>query len=436
MRPPAAHRTTSAHLQAAYPFVAEGGLPCSRVYVGRDLFGSSFVFDAWQLYERKVLTCLNMLVLGMIGRGKSALIKSLLMRSILHGVLGVAFDVKGEYAPLARAFGCEPIRLAPGGRLRLNPLDPRSSERDQAELVEALAATALARPLRPEERTTLELALAEARHRSGGEATLPHVVGALLDPSPDMAAAIRTTPDAMASSAREVALELRRLCDGALAGMFDGPTSASVDFAAPLVVVDLSAVYHSPALPVVMTCVAAWLQAALASDDGRRRMVVMDESWRMFSHLAIAAWMQQSFKLSRSSGTMNVLVMHRLSDLGAAGAAGSHQVRLTEGLLSDAETRVVYGQPPSEVDHARELLGLSDTEARLLPNLPRGQALWKVGTRSFLVEHRLSPTEAALVDTDARMMARGGQVLLADSPRRDQGGRALGSEPTEPALCE
>jgi hypothetical protein len=55
-------------------------------------------------------------------------------------------------------------------------------------------------------------------------------------------------------------------------------------------------------------------------------MVVMDESWRMFSHLAIASWMQQSFKLSRASGTMNVLVMHRLSDLASAGAAGSHQV--------------------------------------------------------------------------------------------------------------
>ena len=53
--------------------------------------------------------------------------------------------------------------------------------------------------------------------------------------------------------------------------------------------------YHSPALPVVMTCVAAWLQAALGTDDAHR-MVVMDESWRMFFHQPIAAWMQQSFK--------------------------------------------------------------------------------------------------------------------------------------------
>src|SRR5204863_1496798 len=93
-RPPVAHRVTSAHLQAAYPFVAEGGLPCTRVYVGRDLFGSSFVFDPWQLYQQRIITGLNMLVLGMIGRGKSALVKSLLLRSVLHGIRGVVFDVK------------------------------------------------------------------------------------------------------------------------------------------------------------------------------------------------------------------------------------------------------------------------------------------------------------------------------------------------------
>jgi hypothetical protein len=78
-------------------------------------------------------------------------------------------------------------------------------------------------------------------------------------------------------------------------------------------------------------------------------------------------------------------------------------VRLAEGLLADTETRVIYGQPPSELDQARELLGLSDTEAKLLPHLPRGRALWKLGTRSFLVAHRLSGVEVALVDTDVRM---------------------------------
>jgi type IV secretory pathway VirB4 component len=404
-RPPLAHRVTTAHLQAAYPFVAEGGLPPSALYVGRDLFGAGFSFDPWALYEQKILTGTNAVVLGLIGRGKSALVKTLLARAVLLGVHGVAFDVKGEYAPLAQAFGVEPLRLAPGGTVRLNPLDPRTSERDQAALVEALAATALDRPLRPEERTALEVALTETRRRCA-EATLPAVVAALLDPTAEAARLIpRTTVDELAHAGRQPALELRRLCEGPLAGMFDGPTSQAGDFRSRLVVVDLSAVYHSTALPLVMTCVAAWLQGAVSADGTTKRMVVLDEAWRMFSHLAIATWMQESFKLSRALGVSNILVMHRLSDLAAAGSAGSHQVRLAEGLLADAETRVIYGQAPSEVARCRELLGLTDTEARILPDLPRGQALWKVAGRSFLVEHRLTRAEAEVVNTDARMTA-------------------------------
>ena len=78
---------------------------------------------------------------------------------------------------------------------------------------------------------------------------------------------------------------------------------------------------------------------------------------------------------------------------------------LAEGLLADSETRVVYAQPPGEVAHTRHALGLTNTEAELLPRLRRGIALWKVGERSFLVEHVLSADEAALVDTDGRMGA-------------------------------
>ena len=36
------HRATTAHIQAAYPFVAEGGLGGRGVYVGRDVYGGSF----------------------------------------------------------------------------------------------------------------------------------------------------------------------------------------------------------------------------------------------------------------------------------------------------------------------------------------------------------------------------------------------------------
>ena len=79
------------------------------------------------------------------------------------------------------------------------------------------------------------------------------------------------------------------------------------------------------------------------------------------------------------------------------------EVGLAHGLLADSETRVIYAQPPGEVERAAPTLGLSSTEVDVVPQLHRGVALWKVGARSFLVQHRLSPFEASIVDTDARM---------------------------------
>ena len=134
-------------------------------------------------------------------------------------------------------------------------------------------------------------------------------------------------------------------------------------------------------------------------------MVVLDEAWAVLSHLATARWLQATFKLSRSYGVANIAVVHRLSDLKAAGQEGSEQQRLAEGLLDDAETRVVFGQSAAEAERAGQLLGLSDAEAALVGQLPRGVALWRVGQRSYLVEHDLSAEEVALADTDTAMRA-------------------------------
>jgi len=409
---PAPHRATTAQLQAAYPFVAESGLGTGGAYIGRDLLGGAFAYDPWELYQAGRITSPNAIIIGQIGRGKSALVKSYLWREMVFGRQAWVVDPKGEYFALAAACGVTPIRLVPGGQIRLNPLDPpggaREAEPDhrrQSELLASLAAASLGRPLLPAERTAAELALTTvaSNDRSGLPPTLPDVVGALLQPEPAAAAAVHTDLAALAADGRQVALELRRLVEGDLRGMFDGPTTPGLNLDAPLVVLDLSAVYTSAALGILMTCATAWLQAAFASGDGIRRIVVVDEAWAVLSDLAIARWLRASAKLSRAHGVATWVVVHRLSDLTAAGDQGSEQVRLARGLLADVETRVVYGQPPSEVDAARDLLGLSDTEAELLPRLARGVALWKVGSRTFLVEHRLGAAERAIVDTDARM---------------------------------
>jgi hypothetical protein len=229
----------------------------------------------------------------------------------------------------------------------------------------------------------------------------------MLDPDPELAATVHTDASGLAQDGRLVALELRRLVEGDLAGMFDGPTSPGLSLDAPVVVLDLSAVFASPALPLLMTCATGWLQAVLAGGGGPKRLVVVDEAWAVLHDLATARWLQATFKLARAVGVANVAVVHRLSDLRAAGAAGSTQRRLAEGLLADAETRVIFGQAASEAESTRQLLHLTLAERDLVARLPRGVALWKVADRSFLVEHHVGRLEADLVDTDAAMRESG-----------------------------
>ena len=400
-----AHRLTTAHLQAAYPFVAEGGLGGKGTYIGRDLLGGAFTYDAFELYEAGVISSPNMIVAGQLGRGKSALIKSFCLRQMVFGRRIVIMDPKGEYGAVARMCGCEPIHIRPHGKTRLNPLDKRIATEDKLRLLQAVATTALDRSLRPQERAALEAALAQAS-RSRAEPTLPKVIESLLHPSAEAGVDVAAGSSDLSEWGREVALELRRLVTGDLKGMFDARTSRSVDLDSPIVVLDLSAVYDSDALGILMTCAAAWLQGVLAQDTERKTIFVLDEAWAILANLGIAKWLQASFKLSRARGLQNIAVMHRFSDLAATGASGSQQERVARGLLSDTETKVVYAQPHAEVEATRTLLGLTRTEATLLPQLDRGVALWKVGERSFLVWHRLGRSERVIVDTDARMLRR------------------------------
>ncbi len=410
------HSATTAHFQAAYPFVAEGGLGAPGTYIGRDAYGGSWLYDPWVLYERGILPGPNMLVVGQIGRGKSAFLKTYITRQRVFGRQAWILDPKSEYAPLARALGGEPIALRPGGDVRLNPLSPRGGRDAQLSLLRSVAQAALRRELGPEEDAGLGAALEEVGGKEGAEPTLPEVVEALLHPGEKMVDGVSAgTRERFAEANREAALALRRLCEGDLRGMFDGPTSGALDLEAPLVVLDLSAVQDSAALGILMTCAAAWLQgivlerkreAERGGDPGRKVIVGLDEGWRVASHIGVAEWLQQSFKLSRANGVQNIMVLHRLSDLGAAGAAGSREARIAEGLIADTDTKVIYAQPPDQLEALRNLLGLSATELELVPTLRRGEALWLVGRRSFLVQHRLSAIERELVDTDARMLDR------------------------------
>jgi type IV secretory pathway VirB4 component len=404
------HRSTTRHARAIYPFIAAGGLGGRGVFIGRDSSGGAFCYDPWVLYGNGALDDPNAIVLGKLGQGKSALVKTVLWRMLLFGRRAFVLDVKREYGPLCDAVGVRPIALAPGGGVRLNPLASRPEEHAQLELLRAVAVTALGGPLTQPEAAALREALHAVRTRMHGDPTLPDIAAVLFAPTADMAARLRTTTVRLTADARRAALALQDLCEGPLRGLFDGPTTPGLDLDAKLLVLDLHAVRDSPAVGILMACATAWMSALLARmaerPDRERLINVADESWKIIQHTGLGEWFQSNFKLARQFGVMNLVVLHKLADLQAVGDAGSRAARIAEGLIADASTRIVYHQDASQIALTRELLGLSQSEAELLSMLSAGQALWRVGSRSFVVQHYRSRMEAEMTDTDTGMRLR------------------------------
>ena len=408
------HRASSATLAGAYPFLAPAQLD-RGVYVGSDAFtGSAFCFDPWTLYADGLLTNPNVLLAGVIGQGKSALAKSLAVRSIAAGRrVYVPGDPKGEWAVVAEAVGGTVIALGHGLDTRLNPLDAghagsvlsaMSAVRPrQLRLLSSLAETTLSRDLHASEHTAIDAALTTAVHRAGLSPTIPEVITALVDPDPAAAALDGVSSAQRATDSRDLVHGLRRLVKGDLAGLFDGPSTVTLDDQAPMVVLDLSRLgSHENALAIAMTCTSAWLEGSLAAGQGQR-WIIYDEAWRLLRSVPLLRRMQAQWKLSRAHGIANLLILHRLSDLDAVGAAGSEARALAEGLLADCSTRIIYRQETDQLTAAGAALGLTSTERDLLPALPRGTGLWKIPNRSYVVHHRLHPEEATVFDTDAAM---------------------------------
>jgi hypothetical protein len=404
------HQDTSAVLAGAMPFLAEGGLGAEGAFIGQDMFsGGAFAFDPWVLYNRGVITAPNMILAGIVGSGKSALAKSLIVRGIAFGRrVYVVADPKGEHSAVAEAVGGRAIRLGHGRPERLNPLDAgyRAAGLSDEEwrtqvaarrrdLVGALAETVLDRPLSPVEHTAIDIAL-RAAVAAADIPVLPMVVDRML--VPDHADDPRLVEDG-----RLVAHALRRLVSGDLKGMFDARSTVEFDPTLPMLSLDLSRVSESNTLmSVLMTCCSAWMEAALQDPSGGQRWVIYDEAWRLISQAALLRRMDAQWRLARHFGIANLLIVHKVSDLETGGDSGSALRALAGSLLANSEVRVIYRQESDQLESTARLLGLTGTERSLLPGLATGQGLWRIKDRSFVVHHQLHPAEFEMYRTDAR----------------------------------
>jgi type IV secretory pathway VirB4 component len=380
------HWATSTDLVSLRVPAHDAGTGLSGESLGESQYGSSFVLDVFDAYGAGLVSNPNVIVAGSIGAGKSTIVKMQLDRALRRGRRAVVVDPKGEYGDLAAQHDVVPVALGRDGWC--SPFS--GEEREGKDLLRALLASAQGSPLSNDQ----HFALDEVWHRLSTPRPA-RVLGSLYQL---LAVHLESSTP---SAPRSLALILYRFVHGDLAGLFDGKNEP-LAFSGNLVVLDLSAQWSSNSLSVaVLSAVAAAQQVVAGRDE--LGYLVLDEAWALLGDVDALRWLRGSWKLARARGLSHVLVLHRWSDVAAAGDAGSAQRERAQGLLRECETAWLFRQPADEAREMSLALGLSSREERYLTGLPKGVALVRYGPHRSIVRVRPDANDQRFIDTDAAM---------------------------------
>ncbi|TXR56299.1 hypothetical protein [Quadrisphaera setariae] len=380
------------------------------------------------------------LVLGSKFAGKSALLKSYLVRAVAeHGFRAWVYDTRavnhvdgerrvseGEFCALGREAGGAVHRFAAGGPLRLNLLDARLHGGDGGDVGERAGREGLVRSvlqflagrrLTPAEGYALRVQLDRTLRSpalAGRQATVVDLREALLSapadpdepvveapgaPGPTGRAGTSLTEGELHAWGRDLGLLLDRLVFGDLAGFVDGPTSPELDLDADVVVWDLSGVQatHPDVVPVLMAASAALMLTTWTAPGRGWGVVVVDELWNAVRVPELGAVVQEVVKKARTLGVELLGATQHLTDVLAAQESG-------RSFVHDADVVVSFRQEPVNARVFGEQLGFTEVEVAALEALGAHQAVWKVpGEPARAVQHVLYGVERRLTDTAQRL---------------------------------
>ncbi len=385
---------------------------------GKDMLSNTPVaHDPFTAYEEGTITSPNVTVLGVIGAGKSSLIKTVyvLRPLILRHRRAVVMDKKdrggeGEYCELARELGSEPFRMVideDGEKgTTLNLLDPAilagGGRAGQYRLLRSMAelsndGLALEKWEKKALRAAHKATLRAAEH-DGQVPVLEDLLRQLGRMHPDFDEYSMKARERIHQAGLGVHQLLEAMVADELCGLFDGPTSREVRLADKLTVFDVSQLPDDgPAVSMVMTVANVWLLGTLRNQRGLRTNFIAEEGWNLVGGPGGRVF-QSNAKLSRGLGLSNIAAIHHVADIPEDDPAIA--------MLKEAQTVHLYRQDRAEdIDAITKMYTLDPGSAGTLPNLGNGHHLLKIGNRREIhVEHVRSQLERGLTNTDAAMV--------------------------------
>jgi hypothetical protein len=266
------------------------------------------------------------------------------------------------------------------------PADGQGLLAEQVGRLVGLLALLLADPGQPlvgEARALLDLALLRT-YAGSGITPDPATHGRPPPLLADLLAVLRGRPGALAAS---LAARLARYVEGALGGLFAGPTTVALD--GQLVVCSLQGL--DPDLrPAVLHLLAGavWTQAQRVP---RPRLLVVDEAWHLLQTPDGGAFLAGLARRARKHALGLVTLTQDVADV-LASAAG-------RTVLVNAATVLLLKQDRATIGPLAEAFRLTIPEQRVLLGAGRGEGLLCVAGRRVPLTIPASPLEHRLATT-------------------------------------
>lgn len=268
---------------------------------------------SWDLRDSS--TNSNAVVFAESGAGKSFLTQAMIAEYLSIGAKVYAIDVGRSYYKLCKWLGGSFIEFNPDADLCMNPFTKVKDIDDEVGLIQATIEKMAA----PEDglddyrRSRIEEAVKAVWGRKGQYADITDVAEYMLSLQGEDNQRVRDIGDMLYRYTRH----------GSEGRWFNG--EANLDLSKDFVVLELEALKSKPSLQqiVLMQIISAIQAEIYMSNDGRPRVVVIDESWSLLDDPMVARFMEHAFRRFRKYSASAIIVTQSIADLyqSAAGRA-------------------------------------------------------------------------------------------------------------------
>lgn len=343
-------------------------------------YGLNAVSHNLLLFDRTKSKNSNGFILGTPGSGKSFSAKREILSALLNTNADVyVIDPEGEYAPLAATLGGEIIKIAPGTKIYINPLDMDLDYADdgdpvtlKADFICSLCETILGG------RYGLSVTQHSIIDRCVRKVYGPYIEQMKMHPEygtcnqkimPTLKDLYNTILSQQESEARTIALALERFVTGSL-DTFAHITNVNTH--SRFIVYDIKDIGNGLKELGLQVCLNdVWNKTISNRKKGKRTWFYIDEFYLLTQTETSASFLQQIFKRARKWGGVPTGITQNVEDLLISPQARS--------MLSNSDFIMMLNQAPNDKQDLAKMFNISAAQLSYITNADAGQGLLYTG---------------------------------------------------------